>query len=135
MDNVTASYLAGIIDGEGTITLTKLHNNELRRPLLTIASTDHELLSFIRSILGGVIISKKNYKPQKHKDSFTLTIKNKDVVLHILHSILSYLRVTQKYNIAKFILDNYEKVTIRNGRYNQESLNRKLKFEEKFFIL
>ena len=39
-----ASYIAGIIDGEGSITLTRMHNNEHRRPCITIASTDKELL-------------------------------------------------------------------------------------------
>ncbi|WP_240050867.1 hypothetical protein [Metabacillus litoralis] len=65
------AYLAGIIDGEGSITLTKIHKNENRRPCITIASTDIELLSYTHSLTGGVISSKKNYNPDKHKDSFT----------------------------------------------------------------
>ncbi|MGG1676399.1 hypothetical protein ACIFOT_11705 [Neobacillus sp. NRS-1170] len=28
-----AAYIAGIIDGEGSISLTKMHENEHRRPL------------------------------------------------------------------------------------------------------
>jgi hypothetical protein len=38
-----ASYVAEIIDGEGSITLTKMHENEFRRPCVSIASTDKEL--------------------------------------------------------------------------------------------
>ncbi|MDQ0157596.1 hypothetical protein [Robertmurraya andreesenii] len=30
-----AAYLAGIIDGEGSITLTKNHKNEFRRPCIS----------------------------------------------------------------------------------------------------
>jgi hypothetical protein len=72
-----ASYVAGIIDGEGSITLTKMHENEFRRPCVSIASTDKELLIYIQSLTGGVISQKRNYNPDKHKDSYTLVIKNK----------------------------------------------------------
>jgi len=47
MESWEASYIAGIIDGEGTITLTKLHEKEHRRPCITIASTDKELLEYV----------------------------------------------------------------------------------------
>jgi hypothetical protein len=33
MENVEAAYLAGIIDGEGSITLTRMHSKEFRRQL------------------------------------------------------------------------------------------------------
>ncbi|MEH7382987.1 LAGLIDADG family homing endonuclease [Bacillus sp. JJ1533] len=39
-----ASYIAGIIDGEGSISLTRMHGKEHRRPCISIASTDLELL-------------------------------------------------------------------------------------------
>jgi hypothetical protein len=38
------AYLAGMIDGEGSITLTRMHDKEHRRPCITVASTDYELL-------------------------------------------------------------------------------------------
>ncbi|MFJ7728371.1 hypothetical protein ACIQXV_19755 [Neobacillus sp. NPDC097160] len=44
MESWEAAYVAGIIDGEGSITLTRMHENEHRRPCITIASTDKELL-------------------------------------------------------------------------------------------
>ncbi|MBT2687472.1 LAGLIDADG family homing endonuclease [Bacillus sp. ISL-47] len=47
MNNWEAAYIAGIIDGEGTITLTRMHASEHRRPCITIASTDMELLAFL----------------------------------------------------------------------------------------
>ncbi|NWN98374.1 MAG: hypothetical protein HLX45_12850 [Bacillus sp. (in: Bacteria)] len=133
MKNWQAAYLAGIIDGEGTITLTRMHQNEHRRPCITIASTDKELLLFIKSIVGGALSSKKNYNPEKHKDSYTLSIKSKSEVLYILEQIEPYLRVNQKRLRAKFILENYDSVTPRNGKYDSNQLRDKLLFEEKFF--
>ncbi|MFE7150546.1 LAGLIDADG family homing endonuclease, partial [Heyndrickxia sporothermodurans] len=79
-----ASYVAGIIDGEGSITLTRMHEKENRRPCITIASTDKELLIYIQSITGGTINNKKNYHPDKYKDSYTLYIKKKSDVFYTL---------------------------------------------------
>lgn len=128
-----AAYLAGIIDGEGTITLTRIHKNEHRRPCITIASTDKELLIYTKSLTGGIISNKKNYNPEKHKNSFTLNIKKKEKVIDILTHVLPYLRVPSKRKRAFWIIEHYDKVTIRNGKYSKERLNQKLAFEKAFF--
>jgi len=44
MKQTEAAYVAGIIDGEGSIMLTRNHSGEFRRPFISIASTDKELL-------------------------------------------------------------------------------------------
>ena len=54
-----ASYVAGIIDGEGSINLTRMHVNEFRRPNISIASTDKDLLIYIKTLTGGIINNKK----------------------------------------------------------------------------
>ncbi|MFE8696583.1 LAGLIDADG family homing endonuclease [Cytobacillus sp. FJAT-53684] len=128
-----ASYIAGIIDGEGSITLTRLHINEHRRPCITIASTDIELLIYIQSLTSGGISRKKNYNPDRHKDSYTLNVRKKEDVLRTLNDVWPYLRVNKKRNRALWILENYERVTPRNGKYSPELLSKKLLFEEHFF--
>jgi LAGLIDADG-like domain len=130
-----AAYIAGIIDGEGSISLTRMHENEHRRPCISIASTDIELLGYIQSLSGGVINNKKNYKPDKHRDSYTLTIKKKEEVLSILKFISPYLRIDKKRKRAQLILNKYNEVTPRNGKYNTELLDRKIAFEETFFTI
>jgi hypothetical protein len=85
--NVTdweAAYLAGIIDGEGSITLTRMHENEHRRPCISVASTDRELLEYLKDLTNGHISKKKNYNPSRHLNSYSFTIKNKTDVLNIL---------------------------------------------------
>ncbi|WP_404329822.1 LAGLIDADG family homing endonuclease [Mesobacillus maritimus] len=96
MKDWDAAYIAGIIDGEGTITLTRMHRNEHRRPCITIASTDKELLLFVQTLSGGIIADKRNYKPKIHKNSFKLNIKKKESVLIVLQAISKYLRVDKK---------------------------------------
>lgn len=127
------AYLAGIIDGEGTITLTRMHSNENRKPVITIASTDLELLVYLKDLVGGVISNKKNYKPNKHKSSYTLSIKKKETVFYLLSSILPYLKIPTKLKRAEFIVNNYNNVTPRNGKYTIEDLIKKKEFEEGFF--
>ncbi|KKK39408.1 hypothetical protein WQ57_04070 [Mesobacillus campisalis] len=126
-----SGYVAGIIDGEGTITLSRMHSHEYRRPCISIASTDKELLLYIQSLTGGTICNKRNYNPVKHKDSFTLIIK-KDVI-SLLEQITPYLRVDKKKKRAQWIITHYEHVTARNGKYSQENLVRKIQFEDYFF--
>ncbi|WP_066065649.1 LAGLIDADG family homing endonuclease [Neobacillus soli] len=133
MKDWEAAYIAGIIDGEGSITLTRMHEKEHRRPSITIASTDKELLIYLQTITKGTINNKKNYNPQRHKDSYTLNIKNKETVLFILKYVTPYLRVDKKRNRALLILENYEKVTPRNGKYNSVLLEKKIAFENSFF--
>ncbi|WP_456277734.1 LAGLIDADG family homing endonuclease [Bacillus sp. AK128] len=130
-----AAYIAGIIDGEGSISLTRMNREEHRRPCISIASTDYELLTFIQSTIGGVISNKKNYNPKIHKASYTLVVKTKDEVFNTLECIVPFLRITKKKNRALFILDKYNKVTPRNGKYSKELLEEKLLFEDEFFNL
>ncbi|MGM7723782.1 LAGLIDADG family homing endonuclease [Metabacillus sp. Hm71] len=133
MEAWEAAYLAGIIDGEGSITLTRMHESEHRRPCISIASTDKELLTYVQTLTKGTMINKKNYNPDKHKNSYTLYVKKKDDVLLLLNYITPYLRVDKKRNRALWILKHYERVTIRNGKYNSEQLKKKLLIEEAFF--
>ncbi|MCA1055417.1 LAGLIDADG family homing endonuclease [Rossellomorea aquimaris] len=130
-----AAYLAGIVDGEGSITLTRMHENEHRRPCISVASTDRELLEYLQDLTNGHISKKKNYNPTRHLNSYSFTIKNKTDVLSILKEITPYLRVEKKKKRATWILKYYDKVTKRNGKYSAECLKRKLEFEEDFFSL
>ncbi|MFE7063184.1 hypothetical protein ACFVAD_13630, partial [Sutcliffiella sp. NPDC057660] len=88
-----AAYIAGIIDEGGSITLTRMHAHENRRPCITISSTDIELLEYIQNLAGGSINNKKNYKPEIHKNSFTLNIKQKDQVFHLLLVLMTFYNV------------------------------------------
>ncbi|WP_058306783.1 LAGLIDADG family homing endonuclease [Gracilibacillus massiliensis] len=135
MEVPEAAYLAGIIDGEGTITLTRIHKNEYRRPCVTIASTDLELLEYLQTITNGNILNKKNYKPDIYKDSYILSIRKKVDVFYTLTAILPYLRIEQKRKRAEWILKYYDIVTVRNGKYTKEKLIKKIDFKNNFFTL
>lgn len=61
-----AAYLAGIVDGEGTITLASKNKGQNRRLAITVSNTDRELLEWILKVVGvGIITTKRLYKEKQ----------------------------------------------------------------------
>lgn len=89
----------------------------------------------MQTITNGKILNKKNYKPDKYKNSYILSIKKKVDVFYTLTAILPYLRIEQKRKRAEWILKYYDIVTVRNGKYSKEKLIKKMEFENNFFTL
>lgn len=122
MNSEEKAYIAGIVDGEGTVTLTRHHKNETSAPVVSVSNCKLELLEWIRSkIKAGNIIRKKKRK-RNHSDAFELKIRN-DSALVLLAGIKDYLILKRKQ--ADLILLNYKKLTIRNGRYTPDQLRKK----------
>lgn len=60
MTETEKAYIAGIIDGEGSIMLIRAHPREFPSPCVSIASTTMELLKWVKSTVGsGAITHKK----------------------------------------------------------------------------
>ena len=73
MTETEKAYIAGIIDGEGSIMLQRIHKNEFPSPCVSVASTSLELLNWLKkTIWKGFIFSKKNYNPEVHKDCYAM---------------------------------------------------------------
>ena len=63
LDQTDAAYIAGLIDGEGTVTLSRRHLNENRQLVVSISITDRPLLEYVLNSVGaGKITNKKTYK-------------------------------------------------------------------------
>jgi hypothetical protein len=52
LDAPDAAYIAGLVDGEGTVTLTTMHRGENRRLVVSISNTERALLEFVQKALG-----------------------------------------------------------------------------------
>jgi hypothetical protein len=128
-----AAYVAGIVDGEGTITLTRTHRGENRRPLLSISSTESALLLYVQSVIGAGRITNKACARAHHTPSFTYVISNRQA-LAVLSQVAPYLR-TYKSSRARLLLDEYASVTPRNGRYSPEQRAARQQFEDRFFAI
>ena len=59
INQIEKAYIAGIVDGEGSIMLQKFHSNEHPSPCVSIASTTLELFQWIKSTVGNGRITKK----------------------------------------------------------------------------
>lgn len=126
-----AAYLAGLIDGEGTITLSRRNRNKYRALVVTVSNTELGILQYVQAITGvGKITNKRIAKPT-HTPSFTYQVGNRQA-LDILGQIAEYLR-SHKAARAQLALKDYLSLTPRNGRYSTEQLAKREQFIEKFF--
>lgn len=123
MKEAEKAYLAGIVDGEGTVTLTKHHRNETPTPSVSVANNSLELLEWIKSLAGGTIVSKRKRKAH-HNNSYAWTIRM-DKAIELLKEIKQYLIVKKPQ--ADLIIQKYKSVTHRAGKYTPEMLEKKMR--------
>ena len=131
LSDTEAAYLAGIVDGEGTVTLTRTHRGENRRPVVSIANTDRALLEYVQETIGAGHITNKARARSNHTPSFAYSISSRSA-LAVLAQIAPYLR-TYKAQRASLLLTGYTSVTSRNGRYSPELQAARAEFEARFF--
>lgn len=132
MTETEKAYIAGIIDGEGSVMLQRIHKNEHPSPCVSIASTTLELLELVKNTVGkGRIISKKNYNIEKHKDCYSYFSRKNDAI-QLLNDIYPYLIINTKKKRAELIISTYKSVTSRNGYYTDEMLIAKEEFYKEF---
>jgi hypothetical protein len=125
-----AAYIAGLIDGEGTISLTRKHKNEHRQLVVSISNTELALLEYAFSTIGvGKITGKRKYKAH-HATGFTYSISNRQA-LNLLEQIQAYLR-SYKAQRAGIILHSYLRLTPRNGKYSEALRRERETFIEAF---
>jgi len=117
------AYLAGIIDGEGTVTLARNRKNETPSPSVTVANNNLELLEWIKGLVGGTIISKKKHKAH-HSDSYAWAMRS-DKAIQLLKDVRQYLIVKKPQ--ADLIINKYKSVTHRAGKYTPEMLEKKMR--------
>ena len=125
-----AAYLAGLIDGEGTIALSRRHARENRQLVVTISSTESELLDWVRRSLGAGKITRKSVSASHHAPGLTYAIANRQA-LEVLAQVAPYLRSYKRLR-AELVLLHYVALTPRNGKYDAATLAARRQFEEAF---
>lgn len=118
------AYIAGIIDGEGTVTLSRAHANELPAPKVSVANNNLHLLKWIKGKVGsGVVIKRAKREPQ-HGIQYVLDISD-NAALKLLAALKEFLIIKKPH--AVLLVSRYKAVTPRNGRYTRELLTKKMK--------
>lgn len=129
LDQTDAAYIAGLIDGEGTVTLSRRHRNENRQLVVSISNTDRPLLDYVLSTIGAGKITGKRTSQSHHTPSFTYAISNRQA-LALLNQTFPYLK-TYKAKRSDIILRDYIRLTPRNGHYSPEIKQARTEFENK----
>ena len=80
LKSADAAYLAGLIDGEGTVTLSREHVGENRRLAVTLSNTELAILKFVVKVSGvGKITNKWTYS-RLHTASFAYKVTNRQAL-------------------------------------------------------
>ena len=133
LDPVVAGYIAGLIDGEGTVTLTRVHRNESRRLVVSISNNDRRLLEFVREAVGAGRITRKRTYAASHAPSFTYQISSRQA-LELLRQTSTLLR-SYKAGRAALALSDYVRLTPRNGKYEAHLRAQRTTFEVEFLAI
>lgn len=128
-----AAYIAGLVDGEGTVTLTRMHRNENRRIVVAISNNERSMLDYVIDTVGAGRITRKRTYDTAHAPSFTFQLSGRQA-LELLRQIVPYLR-TYKAARARLALANYLRLTPRNGRYDTAIRDQRARFEQEFLAI
>lgn len=132
MKACSIEYLAGLFDGEGTVTLSRRNASDLyRTPTLSLSSTTKELVDVCKDAFGGWIISKKQYAAH-HKPAWHWYC-NGDAAISASSQLLPYIREPAKRHRMTLLCTQYKSVTVRNGKYTVAQTIAKQTFETLFF--
>jgi len=124
------AYLAGVIDGEGSITINK-GSRGLLRPRIDICSTSKEFLEYLLSIMRkhgidtGYFMQERNV-PKNHKRAYHLIWDTQKNVVKILDKIFPYLYLKRRQAeiVIAFCKSRLENGQKRFGkRYSEYELN------------
>ena len=126
-----AAYLAGLIDGEGTITLTRKTKNANRTIAISISNTELNLLTYSLEIIGAGKIAPKRVTKANHTPAFIYQISGRQALI-VIEQILPFLRSYKKER-GMLLAKSYIQLTPRNGRYTEELANERELFIKKFF--
>lgn len=122
-----AAYIAGLIDGEGTVALSRKHAADNRQLCISISNTERALLDYVLNVAGTGKITTKRVTHSKHTPSFTYAVYNRQA-LSLLNQVTPYLR-TYKRKRAELILRDYVRLTPRNGKYTEPMRRERFTFE------
>jgi hypothetical protein len=120
-------YIAGLIDGEGTVTLGRKHAEDFRHVVVSISNKERDLIDHVLSLIGcGKITKKKTAKPH-HAQSMTYALWNRQA-LCLLSQVEPHLRSYKRLR-ARLILKHYVSLTPRNGKYTETLRAQRSAFE------
>jgi hypothetical protein len=121
------SYLAGLVDGEGSICLNKVGRKGMQNlhPQISITNTNKEILDWVGIIVGWGTVSGKPRMP-RHKPAYNWRI-NGHLAIQFAKALLPYLRIKK---IQATTLIEFEKTIQMKGHRHKLPDNIRLQRED-----
>jgi hypothetical protein len=133
LSHESAAYIAGLIDGEGTITMSRLHAGENRRLVVSISNTEIQLLEFVLEQVAAGKITRKRVASPRHTPSYCYSVSGRQA-LALIGQLLPWLK-SYKRRRAELAITSYVALTPRNGKYSADALARRRLFETDFLSM
>jgi len=106
-EEMLMSYIAGLMDGDGSFSLQKLKNaskSPLYFPVLQFGFQKKHVVELFKKMFGGTIFEIDPKKDKRYKQPFFLwRLRSKDNVIPCLEKLIKYL--TLKKERAQYLLD------------------------------
>lgn len=112
-----AAYAAGILDGEGSVSIAKDNNlrktfslgNAIYYPHITVTNTNLEVLEWFCELFGGAVIVHTKEGIENRKQSWRWEIRKASVVESFIRVVFPYLIIKRKQaTILLNFLNDYE---------------------------
>ena len=127
------AWVAGIMDGDGCITLS-LGANKYRRPLVVVDNTDREILAELQRLYGGALVAKRLTR-EHHRQCWSWRIYGSTKIIAFLAEIVPYMHCDIKVQRARMLLDEWKKTVPRNGFYTPDTALVRAEFDRRFMSI
>lgn len=131
------NYISGFFDADGSITLGKsLKTNKYKSIKIDFTNTELGLLHEIQKFLINnyqlkLYISTKPAKKENHSISYSLSCTGNQKCIKLCKLLDSH--HPKKLHRINTILKYHDLVTVKNGKYKENEIIRKLAYERLFF--
>lgn len=136
---MTLDYVAGIVDGEGTISLHPYKTYYKGRgymPYISVANTDRRLLDAMAEFFKELGVSSsfctKPARKANHKVSYAISVRGAKAIR--LAKLLTGRLIIKKEQCA-ILAEEYEACTPKNGQYTPEQRKDKELLIDRFHVL
>jgi len=131
------NYISGFFDADGSISLCKNNKTDKYKSIkIDFTNTELELLKKMQSFLLDnhqlmLYISTKPSKKENHSIGYSLSCTGNQKCIKLCKLLQSH--HPKKLHRINTILKYHDLVTIKNGKYKENEINRKLAYERLFF--
>jgi len=135
---MTLQYISGFFDADGSISLCKNSKNDKYKSIkIDFTNTYLTVLEEIQKYLlnnYGIKshISKKTIKKENHNIGYSLSCNSNQTCLKLCRLLESH--HPKKLHRINTILKYHNIVTMKNGKYTDKQIIRKLAYERLFFL-